>query len=158
RRCFSGDVVTGGVDVCRVEANAKPLGFAHVLNDVSELFEAMTETRALAGRGLERDLRFQFPFFSKHGIDRQDSLFETGFFAGAEMRAGMKNQKRQLELIGADEFLRKGADRVRQKLRIRCREVNQIIRVGKDRQQLATLAMFEKRADLLTRKWTREPL
>src|SRR5262249_29395430 len=79
-------------------------------------------------------------------------------FTGAEMRAGMKNQKRQLELIGADEFLRKGADRVRQKLRIRCREVNQIIRVGKDRQQLATLAMSEKRADLLTRKWTREPL
>jgi len=37
-------------------------------------------------------------------------------------------------------------------------EIDQIIRVAKNRQQLAALLMFEKRADFLAPERTREPL
>ena len=50
------------------------------------------------------------------------------------MRAGMQNEKRQLELIGPRQFFRQSAQGIRVKLRIGGREIDQIIGVGKDRQ------------------------
>ena len=45
------------------------------------------------------------------------------------MRAGMQDQKWQLELIGANEFLGQSANRIGVKLRIGRREVDQVIRM-----------------------------
>ena len=41
---FTPDVVAGGENVCGVETNTKALRFAHVLDDVTDLLEAMTKT------------------------------------------------------------------------------------------------------------------
>src|SRR4030095_13571141 len=95
------DLVAGREDVGSVEANAEALRLADVLYNISDLLEPVTEARALAGRCLERDLRFHFRDLAEDAIDRVDDLFEPGFFAGAEMRTRMQNQKRQLELVGA---------------------------------------------------------
>ena len=84
-------------------------------------------------RCFERDAGFDFRIFSKHAVDRGDDFFESGFFACAEMRAGMKNQKWKLELIGPSKLFRQSADGIRVKLRIGGREIDQIIGVGKDR-------------------------
>ena len=88
----------------------------------------------MSGSCFERDPRPHLWNFSKHAIDRRDDFFEPGFFAGAEVGTGMQNQKRQLELIGTRQLFGQGANRVRMKLRIRGREIDQIICVGKDRQ------------------------
>jgi hypothetical protein len=64
----------------------------------------------LPGSGLERDPRFHLWNFAKHAIDRVDNFFEAGFFAGAKVRAGMQDQKRQLKLISAREFFGQRAD------------------------------------------------
>ena len=130
---FAADVVAGGENVRGVQTNTKALRFAHVLDDARDLLESVAETRALASGCFERDPRFDFRDFSKHAVDRGDDFFESGFFAGAEMRAGMKNQKWKLELIGPSKLFRQSADGIRVKLRIGGREIDQIIGVGKDR-------------------------
>ena len=155
---FTPDVVTGGENVRGVETNTKSLRLAHILDDVSDLLESVAQTRALAGGRFDRDARLQFWDFSKHAIDRVDNFFEAGFFTNAEMRAGMKNQKRQLELMRAGELFRQGADGIGVKLRICGREIDQIIRVGKDRQQVAALDTIAKRPDFLACERAREPL
>ena len=52
------------------------------------------------------------------------------------MRAGMQNQKRQLELIGALQLLRERAQGVGMKLRIGRGEIDQVIRMREDRAEL----------------------
>ena len=111
-----------------IEANAEPFRLAHVLDDVREMLEAMAETRTLTGGRFERDLRFHFRQNRMHGVDRFDDSFQSGFFARAEMRARMQNEKRQLELIRPNEFFRERAQRIRVKLRIGRREIDQVIR------------------------------
>ena len=49
------------------------------------------------------------------------------------MRARMKNEKRELELISPGEFFGKSAQRIGMELRIGRREIDEIICVGKDR-------------------------
>src|SRR4029453_13392015 len=48
-KCFlhctlRADVVASGENVSGIEANAKPLGFPHFVNDLRNLFETVTET------------------------------------------------------------------------------------------------------------------
>src|SRR5207244_2089641 len=107
---LTSEVVARGEHVRSVETNAEAFRLARVFNDVGDLFETMPETRTLPGRCFERDPRFHFRNSAKHAIDRRDNLFETGFFARAEMRTRMQNQKWQLELIGASELFRQCAN------------------------------------------------
>src|SRR4051812_14899695 len=74
------------------------------------------------------------------------------------MRTGMKNEKRQLELIRAHELFRQRAQRVRVELRVSGREINQVIRVREHRLQMTTLRMPQKGGDLLPFQWPGEPL
>ena len=105
-RFLAADVVAGGEDMRGIETNTKPFRLAHVVDDVGDLFESLAETRSLTGRRFERDPGFHFRNIREHAVDRFDDLFESGFFAGAEMRARMQNQKRQFKLIGACQFFR----------------------------------------------------
>lgn len=41
---FAPDIITGGENVRGIETNAKSLGLADVLYNISDLFKAMTET------------------------------------------------------------------------------------------------------------------
>jgi hypothetical protein len=51
-RCgFAPKVVSGREDVCRVEANAEPFRLPHIIEDVGNLFEGVTERGALPGGG-----------------------------------------------------------------------------------------------------------
>ena len=56
------------------------------------------------------------------------------------MRAGMQHEKRQLELVRADEFLGKRAQRVGVKLRVRRGEIDQVIRMREDRVEFGSAA------------------
>ena len=71
---------------------------------------------------------------------------EPGFFAGAEMRARMQDEERQFELVRAEEFLGERAKRVGVKLRIRGREIDQVIRVRESRVELGALRVIEESA------------
>ena len=53
----------------RVETNAEAFRLAHVGNDVRDLFEAIAETRALAGGRFERDFRFRLWQDGVHRVD-----------------------------------------------------------------------------------------
>ena len=53
---------------------------------------------------------FVFRQAGKDAIDRLDNFGEARFFAGAQMRARMQNEKRQLELVRPHQFFRKGAN------------------------------------------------
>jgi len=99
------ELITSGKEVSSIDANAEPFGLAHIANDVRNLFEAMTETRALASRSFERDLRFHPWDYTPHRIDRCGDFLQPGFFAGAEVCAGMHNKKWQLEVIGPNQLL-----------------------------------------------------
>src|SRR5205085_6008031 len=133
RRRLAADVITGLEDMGGIETDTKPLRLAHVLDDRREMFELVAEARALAGGGLERYLRFHFRNHGPDRIQRRDDFFQTRLLARAEMRTGMHNEKRQLELIGAHQFLRERAERVRVELRIRRREIDEVMRVGESR-------------------------
>ena len=74
------------------------------------------------------------------------------------MRARMEHEKRQLKLIGADQFLGERAKGVRVKLRVGRREIDQVIRVRENRGELGPLRMIEERLDLVRRERPREPL
>ena len=107
---FAADVVTGGKNMRGIETNTEPFRLADIGNDVGEMFEAMAEARTLAGGRFERDARFHFRNPAKtRSIDCDDSR-QAGFFARAEMRAWMQNQKRQFELIGANQFFAKARE------------------------------------------------
>ena len=75
-----------------------------------------------------------------HGVDRADDFVEARFDPGAQMRARMQDQKRQLQLIRADQFLRQRAQRVGVKLRIGRGEIDQVVRVREDGVELGALA------------------
>src|SRR5437016_2440592 len=82
---FADDVVTGGENVRGVEANTKPLRLARVGDDVSDLFEGVAETRALAGGRFQSDFRFHLPHHAEHGVERRHDLVEACLFACAEV-------------------------------------------------------------------------
>ena len=92
-----------------IETNTKPLRFADILNDRREMLEFVTEARALTRRRFERDLRFHFRNNRPDRIERRDDFFQAGVFARAKVRSGMHDKKRQFQLIGANELLRKRA-------------------------------------------------
>src|SRR5437762_6179252 len=108
-RGFVADVVTGGEDVRGIETNAEPFRFTHVGDDGGEMLEAIAETRALAGRGLERDSGFDFRQAGEDLIERANYFREARGLSRAEMRSGMHEKKRHLELVRADEFFRRRA-------------------------------------------------
>src|SRR6266496_3046613 len=114
--------------MCGVETNTQPLRLAHATDDVSEMLEFVPKTRALAGRRFESDSRLHFGNARVHAINRSDNFLEPSFFTCAKMRARMQHEEWQFELIGANQFLGKSAQGVRMKLRIRCSEIDQIIR------------------------------
>ena len=68
--CFAANVITRSEDVRRIETNAQPFRFAHVCNNVSEMFKPIAETRTLAGGSFERDFRFHFWNRSEDDINR----------------------------------------------------------------------------------------
>src|ERR1051326_1876013 len=140
-----------------VEANTDALRLAHSGNDEGEMLESMTDARTLPGRGLKRDLRSHVGNSAKHLVDGIDNFLHTSFFACAEVRARMQHQKWQFKLVRTTEFFREGANRICVKLRIRRSEVDEVIRVPKDRRQLASLDMIEKRADFLAGQWAGNP-
>src|SRR4051812_46072834 len=80
---FAPDVVTSGKYVRGIETNAEMLGLTDVLYNISDLLEPVTEARALAGCGFERDTRFHSRDFPEHAVDRIDDLVEPGSFTGA---------------------------------------------------------------------------
>ena len=92
------------------------------------------------------------------GVDRTHDLLEARFFTGAEVCAGMENEKRQFHLVGAHEFLGERADRVGVELRVGGREIDEVIRVRENGAELLALRMIEERRDLLLPERPREPL
>src|SRR6516225_8978889 len=124
---FAADVVTRGEKMRGVEAHTQSLRFPHIGHDESEMLEPITEARTLSGCGLEGDLRFHVRDLAKHFVDRSDNFLQTGFFACAKVGARMQHQKWQFKLVSTGEFLRKGADRIHMKLRIRRSQIDKII-------------------------------
>ena len=74
------------------------------------------------------------------------------------MRAGMQNEKRQPELIGARQLLRQRANGIGVKLRIGRGEINQVSGMGEDRAELSALRMIKERLDFRASERPREPL
>jgi hypothetical protein len=74
------------------------------------------------------------------------------------MCARVHDQKRQFELVRPDEFFRERAERVGVELRIRRREIDEIVRVGERRGQFFPLGVIEKRRDLFRQQRPGEPL
>ena len=110
--------------MCGVETNTQPLRLAHATDDVSEMLEFVSNTRALAGRCFESNSRLHFGNARVHAINRSDNFLEPSFFTCAKMRARMQHEEWQFELIGASQFFGKSAQRVRMKLGIGCGEVD----------------------------------
>ena len=81
-----------------------------------------------------RSASLAFGIPDEHAINRFYDFLEPGFFALAQMRARMQHQKRQFQLIGANQFFRKSPQRIGVKLRISSGEIDQIIRVRENRQ------------------------
>ena len=77
---------------------------------VLESLRWSAETRSLAGRCLERNPRFDFRQAGEDLIERANYFREARGLSRAEMRSGMHDQKRQLELVRAHEFFRKRAN------------------------------------------------
>ena len=101
RAARRGEIVTGLKDVRGIETNAEPLRRADGSDDLRELLESVTERGALARSGLERDFGFRLWQDGVDRIDGSDNAIEPGFVAGAEVRAGMQNEERKLELVSA---------------------------------------------------------
>ncbi len=95
--------------MCGIETNAKSFRLSHTADDVGEMFEFLSETGTLASCRFERDARFNFWQAGKNLVNRRDNFFEARFFSGAEMRAGMQHDERNLKLIGAYQFFRQCA-------------------------------------------------
>ena len=70
----------------------------------------------------------------------------------------MQHQKWELQLIGANQFFRQRADRIRVKLPVRGGEIDEIICVRENRQQFAALLMFAEGPDFFAGKRACEPL
>src|SRR5438045_5343126 len=85
------DVVARCEQMRGVYANTKPFPFAHIGNDVGDLFEAVPEAGALTGGRFKRDLRFHFRNFPEHAIDGIHNFLKPSFFARAEVGSGMQN-------------------------------------------------------------------
>src|SRR5438552_10973820 len=129
---FAADVVTRGEKMRGVKTDTNAFWLAHIGNDESEMLEPMTDARTLSSRGLEGDLRSPLRNFAKHLVDRIDYFLQTRFFTCAEVRARMQHQKWQFKMVGPGEFLRECANRICVKLRIRRREVDEVIVVPED--------------------------
>ena len=81
RSHYTRQVVAGGKNVRGVEADAKPRWFAEGRNDVCEVLERMGKSRALAGGRMRGGVGGEF-------------RRQSGLLAGAEVCAGMQNEKR----------------------------------------------------------------
>ncbi len=92
-------------DVRGIEADAKPLGLAHIRDNVGELLEGVAETRPLPGRRFQGDACFHLRNARKNLVDRRDHFLQTGFLPDAQMGAGMEDDKRQRQLVGPRQFL-----------------------------------------------------
>jgi hypothetical protein len=92
-RGLAANVVAGGENVRGVKANTEPFGFAHIINDMSEMFETIAETRSLTRGRLQCDFGFHFRNRSEHAIDRLHDFRQARFLARAKMRPRMQHEK-----------------------------------------------------------------
>ena len=60
-------------------------------DDRRQVLELFTQTRSLAGRRFERDLRFHFRNHRPDRVERRDDFFQARRFARSEMRPRMHN-------------------------------------------------------------------
>src|SRR4051812_36318185 len=79
------DVVARSENVCGIETNTKALRLVHVHDDVCEMLEAMSKTRALPSSGFERDLCFHFWDHPKNRVDRLHNPIQAGFFTSGHV-------------------------------------------------------------------------
>ena len=63
-----------------------------------------------------------------------------------------------MKLVRAGKFLGERANRVRSKLWIRRSEIDEVISVGKNRQQLSPLDVVEESSDFVPPQWAGKPL
>ena len=155
---FRADVVTGGEDVGRIETDAKALRFARVLYYVRDLLKSVPQAGTLSRGRLQGDACLHLWNLAVHAVDGSDDRLQAGLFPGAEMRARMQNEERQLELMGAGQFLRESADGVGVELRIGRGQVDQIIGVGEDGRQFGALPVPEEGVNLRLGQGPGEPL
>ena len=101
---------------------------------------------------------FTFGIFRNTSSIESSDLFQTCFFARAEVRTRMQHQKRELKLICPDQFFGERSNGIGVKLRIGRSEVDQVIGVPEHRQQFAALDVIEKSADFLAGQRSGEPL
>jgi hypothetical protein len=76
-----------------IKANTEPLRIADMADDVREVFEPVTETRALAGGGFKREARLHLRDPGKNAVDRGNDFLQPGFFSRAEMCTWVKDEK-----------------------------------------------------------------
>ena len=99
------DIVAGGKSMLRIEANPQAFTLFRGVDDATDLLEAITEVRALAGGDLQGDFHIiagtSRMNFIKRFCDGLDSLR----FTRADMRAGVRDKVRNAESLTTFQFI-----------------------------------------------------
>src|SRR6267142_5300200 len=109
-----------------IQANQQPLRITAGCNDASKLSKSMSEATSLARRDLKRDLAAPLWQLCKYFVQTLCYQLNAGVYACAEMRTGMKDKKRQSELIGSFQLCFKSLSRFLENVVIVCRQINQV--------------------------------
>src|SRR4051812_3654937 len=86
---LSAEIETGFEEMGGVEADAEAARIFNALKNFAEMFDAMAEAASLAGGVFEGNADRRHFCDGENFVETGDDVFEAGFFAGTEMRAGM---------------------------------------------------------------------
>ena len=85
-----GEVVAGGKQVARVEANGQPLVFGYAGDDSAEVFDFMPNRIALTGGRFEQDLGRKAARRAVDGVERCNDSLDSGVESLTHVRAGVQ--------------------------------------------------------------------
>ena len=108
----STKIIPRGKEMSGVETNTQARGLVNLLIDCRQMRKRMSEASTLAGRVFESDANRGRLCGAKNFVQTGYNILDTGLLPGAEVRARMKNQKREPQIGGKLNFLDKRFERV----------------------------------------------
>jgi hypothetical protein len=143
------DVVAGGEQVARVEADPDALGTPHARHQRTELGQSAADDVPGAGRVLERDL---------HPVQGRGDARDARVEPVAHVRARVDHDRGEPERLGAIELVGERVDRLPPLRRPGRGEVHEVARVREHRPHPGAPPGRPERADVVGRERTRRPL
>src|SRR5271157_596846 len=123
-------VIAGGEGMLGVEAEPQPFALLHGTENPPHLLERATQSAALPGRDLQRDLDLEARAFLVRLVNRVADRLDASLFAGADVRSRMRHEIRHSQRLASLELVDESGNRTLAKLLVRSAEVEQVRIVG----------------------------